>query len=218
MAMIRILLLGVVPTLVFGTILGSSVLKSFPVTLAAWFVCFLATVFILYFFRDPNPETPTDPGLVVAPGHGKVDVIDETMELEVMNGACKRVSIFLSVFDIHVQRSPFAGKTCLVKHTPGQFLSALKTESATHNENVLIGLKTTGPNPQKIGVRLIAGLIARRIIPWVQLNDDVQRGERMSLIQFGSRVDLYLPLDAQVLVILGQRVIVGKTVIARLSP
>lgn len=174
----------------------------------------LFTLFTFYFFRDPNPMVPTGPDLVIAPGHGKVDVIDVTTETEFMGGECQRISIFLSVIDVHVQCAPVTGRIALFKHTPGQYLSAMKTDSARFNENVLIGLDATEPPGEKIGVRLIAGLIARRIVPWINQNDIVQRGERISLIQFGSRVEVYLPRRAKIKVNPGDKVIGGETVIA----
>lgn len=190
--------------------------KSF--LLAAVF-CALGLVFAaftLWFFRDPDARVPADPQLVVAPAHGKVDVIDETDEPNVMGGRCRRISIFLSVFDVHVQQSPVAGKLTYLKHAPGLFLNALKTESAAHNENVLLGFDSTAPAGAKVGVRLITGLIARRIIPWVKPGDAIAKGERIALIQFGSRVNLYLPLNAEIKVKLGDRVTGGETVMARL--
>ncbi len=175
----------------------------------------LFALFTLYFFRDPTAQVPEGAGLVVAPAHGKVDIIDEIDEPLVMGGRCRRVSIFLSVFDVHVQQAPVAGRVMLVKHNPGKFLNALKTESATENENVLIGFDATKPGKGRIGMRLLAGLIARRIIPWLQEGEEIVQGERVSLIQFGSRVDLYLPLSAVVEVKMGQRVVGGETVMAR---
>jgi phosphatidylserine decarboxylase len=174
----------------------------------------LFTVFTFYFFRDPDPVVPTGPNLVLAPGHGKVDVIDTTTETAFMGGECQRVAIFLSVIDIHVQCAPVTGRIAFFKHTPGQYLSALKTDCARFNENVLIGLDTAEPRGEKVGVRLIAGLIARRIVPWIAQNDTVQRGERISLIQFGSRVEVYLPRRANIKVKLGDKVVGGETVIA----
>lgn len=191
--------------------------KSFLLAALVAFLGLVFAIFVLWFFRDPNPMVPKEPGLVVAPGHGKVDVIDELEEPTVMGGRCKRVSIFLSVFDVHVQQAPAAGVVTHVQHIPGQFLNALKTESAAHNENVLIGLKTQEPGEPMIGIRLIAGLIARRILPWVQKGESIQRGERISLIQFGSRVDLYLPLNAEITAKLGEHVRGGETVLARLK-
>ena len=172
------------------------------------------TLFTFYFFRDPDPMTPTGANLVIAPGHGKVDVIDTTTEPDFIGGECRRISIFLSVFDIHVQNAPVTGKISYFKHTPGEYLNAMRTDCAQFNENVLIGIDSVEPRGEKVGVRLIAGLIARRIVPWIQQNDAVQRGERISLIQFGSRVDVYLPKRARIKVQLGDKVIGGETVIA----
>lgn len=170
--------------------------------------------FCLYFFRDPDPQPPSNQEAIVSPGHGKVDVVDETTEAEFMGGRCRRISIFLSVFDVHVQNAPIAGRVTVVRHRSGQFLNAMRLDSAALNENVLIGLETTNPKAPKVGMRLIAGLIARRIIPWVAPGDRVEHGQRISLIQFGSRVDLYLPLTARVQVKVGDRVRGGETVMA----
>lgn len=175
----------------------------------------LFAAFTLYFFRDPDPRTPPDPDAIVAPGHGKVDLVDQTTEAEFMGGACRRISIFLSVFDVHVQQAPVDGRVTLVRHRPGQFLNAMRLDSAALNENVLIGFETNHARTPRVGVRLIAGLIARRILPWVETGDEVARGHRISLIQFGSRVDLYLPLSARVEVKVGDRVRGGETVVAR---
>jgi phosphatidylserine decarboxylase len=177
---------------------------------------FVFFAFVLWFFRDPDPVVPPDPSLIVAPAHGTVDVIDETTEKEVMGGPCRRISIFLSVFNVHVQQSPVEGSVFYQKHTPGLFLNALKTESAAHNENVLIGFNATKTPGVRIGVRLITGLIARRIIPWTRIGETVAKGERISLIQFGSRVNVYLPLKSEVTVKLGDKVFGGQTVVGRL--
>ena len=192
--------------------IGSFVLNYLTWALAGLWVLF--TVFTFYFFRDPDPMVPTGSNLVIAPGHGKVDVIETMTEAEFMGGECQRISIFLSVIDIHVQYAPVAGRVAFFKHTPGQYLSAMKADSAQFNENVHIGLYAAEPPGEKIGMRLIAGLIARRIVPWIGQDDTVQRGERISLIQFGSRVDVYLPRRARIKINLGDRVIGGETVIA----
>jgi phosphatidylserine decarboxylase len=178
---------------------------------AVWVVF---SLFSLWFFRDPNPRVPGDTNVIVAPAHGKVDVIDETTEPEFLEGRCRRISIFLSLVEVHVQKSPLSGKIAHLKHTPGQYLSALKLDSAAHNENVLVGIESTERPGEKVAVRLIAGVLARRIVPWIAAGDEVARGERISLIQFGSRVDIYLPLSTQVRVRLGDRVRGGETVIA----
>jgi phosphatidylserine decarboxylase len=182
-----------------------------PVLIVLWIVFAL---FTLYFFRDPNARPPTGTNLVVSPGHGKVDVIDTTTEPKFMGGNCQRVSIFLSVFNVHVQNAPVSGKVAFFEYTEGQFLNALRTDSAIHNENVLLGFEAAEPRGEKVGVRLIAGVLARRIVPFVQAADEVARGERVSLIQFGSRVDVYLPTGAKVKVKLGDRVVGGETVVA----
>jgi len=174
----------------------------------------LFAAFTLCFFRDPTPTVPQDAGAIVAPAHGRVDLIDEVDEPEVMNGRCRRISIFLSVFDVHVQNAPVAGEIASVKHQSGQFLSALKTESAKYNENVLIGIESLEQPGERMAVRQIAGLIARRIVPWVGAGDTIARGQRLGLIQFGSRCNLYLPLTAQIRVKPGDRVVGGETVVA----
>jgi len=173
--------------------------------------------FTVYFFRDPDPTPPPGRGLVIAPGHGKVDVIDFTTEPDFMGGECRRISIFLSVFDVHVQNAPVTGVVAYFKHSPGQYLNALRTDSAKFNENVLLGIEGIDPAGTKVGVRLIAGLIARRILPWVARHDPVEQGDRISLIQFGSRVDVYLPREAKIKVELGDHVIGGQTVLAVLE-
>jgi phosphatidylserine decarboxylase len=185
-----------------------------PALLIIWV---LFAIFTLYFFRDPTPHVPAGAGLVLSPAHGKVDVIDSVNEPLVMGGECQRISVFLSVFDVHVQNAPVTGKISFFKYSLGQFLNALKTESALHNENVLLGFEPADAPGRKIGVRLIAGVIARRIVPFVQQGEDVTRGERISLIQFGSRADIYLPLSANVRVKLGDRVVGGETILATIA-
>jgi phosphatidylserine decarboxylase len=152
--------------------------------------------------------------LVVSPAHGKVDVVDTTMEPDFMGGEVQRISIFLSVIDVHVQNAPVGGKVTRVKYTEGQFLNAMKADCAAHNENVYLGFEAVEPAGQKLGVRLIAGAIARRIVPFVVEGDEVACGERISLIQFGSRADVYLPRNANVKVKVGDKVVGGETVLA----
>lgn len=206
-----VVLLAVTAIGILGAVVGTLVVASAGFLFCAW-VAF--ALFCLWFFRDPNPNVPLGANVIVAPAHGKVDVIDEATEPEFVGGACKRISIFLSVIEVHVQKAPVSGKVALVKHTAGEFLSALKSESAARNENVLVGFDSSEKPGEKIAVRLIAGVLARRVIPWIAQGDEVARGERISLIQFGSRVDLYLPPSVQVQVKLGDKVRGGETVIA----
>jgi phosphatidylserine decarboxylase len=190
---------------------GEFILEFYGALFTLWVIFAL---FTLYFFRDPEALTPTGANLVVSPAHGKVDVIDTVAENEFMGGECRRISIFLSVIDIHVQNAPVTGRVAFFKHTPGQYLSATRSDCAHFNENVFVGIDSIEPRGEKIALRLIAGLIARRIVPWISQNDPMQRGERISLIQFGSRVEVYLPMRAKIKATLGQKVVGGETVLA----
>lgn len=196
---------------ILATVLGALIATVSTILVVVWI---LFAIFTLYFFRDPNPSPPSIPNAIVSPAHGTVDVIDETTEPEVMGGPCQRISIFLSVIDVHVQKAPVTGKISFFKHTTGKFLSATRSDCGEHNENVLLGIEPSDYPTQKIGLRLIAGLIARRIIPWVQLGESVARSERISLIQYGSRCDVYLPRGVKVVTKLGAKVKGGETIIA----
>ena len=208
-------LLGLVLLLGGGLLaafVGSLVAAIATIIIVAWMVF---AIFTVCFFRDPTPIVPTDPKAIVAPAHGKVDCIEEAEEKDFVGGKCLRISTFLSIFDVHVQNAPLAGTVSFLRHTPGQFLNAMNRESGLRNENVLVGFESREQAGERIAVRLIAGLIARRIVPWIVLHEVLERGERMSLIQFGSRVDVYVPLSAKVCVNLGDRVRGGETIIAR---
>jgi phosphatidylserine decarboxylase len=209
--------LAVMVVALVATLRVSETSPVFPIAFSLAVLAALVVLFILYFFRDPEARVPDAPKIVLSPGHGKVDVIDETDELAFMGGRCKRISMFLSVVDVHVQNVPVSGTVKYLKHTPGKFLNAMGADCAAVNENVLIGFESSECAGQKIGARLIAGLIARRIIPWVVDGETVTRGERMSLIQFGSRVDVYLPLNATIKVALGDRVVGGESILAILG-
>ena len=210
-----LLSLGAVLLLLAVGVLAKAI-GSFVVGMASTLVMLwiLFAVFTLYFFRDPEPQAPSDRAAIVSPAHGTVDVLDETAEAEFMGGPCKRISIFLSVFNVHVQRAPVSGKIVFQKHTPGQFVSATRSDCGSFNENVLLGFAPVEFPDRKIGVRLVAGLIARRIIVWAGAGETVPRSERISLIQFGSRADVYLPLRAKVHCQLGDKVKGGETIIA----
>ncbi|PYL01019.1 MAG: phosphatidylserine decarboxylase family protein [Verrucomicrobia bacterium] len=196
---------------ILAALVGTFITAIAGILFAVWV---LFALFCLWFFRDPNPSVPLDAQVIVAPAHGKVDMVDETEETDFMGGPCRRISIFLSVIEVHVQKAPVAGSIMHLKHTPGRFMSALKQESAAHNENLLVGFDSNEQPGEKIAVRLIAGVLARRIVPWIAPGDEVARGERISLIQFGSRVDTYLPLTTRLCVKPGDKVRGGETVIA----
>jgi len=212
MALITLVLVVFVPVAGFvAAMVGIAAMAFSGFLFALWF---LFALFTLYFFRDPTPRVPAGANFVLAPAYGKVDVIDTVVEPKFMGGECQRVSIFLSVLDVHVQYAPAGGKVAYFKYTEGEFLNAMKSESAVHNENVLIGIEAAEPRGARIGVRLIAGVLARRLVPWIEAGDEVARGDRISLIQFGSRCDVYLPHSASIKVQLGDKVTGGETVLA----
>ena len=168
---------------------------------------FLLAVFFLIFFRDPEREIPAGPGLIVSPGDGKVE---EAEWIETTAGARFRVSIFLSVFDVHVNRAPISGKVTLMEYREGQFLNAMSPESAILNEQTLIVIED-GEN--SVSFKQIAGLLARRIVCDLKTGDVVQRGQRMGMIKFGSRVDVLMPADVELRVKPGDRVQGGKSIL-----
>ena len=212
MILITLVLTLLVPVIGFlATLIGSAMVVFSFILVLLWV---LFGLFTLYFFRDPTPRVPTGANLVVSPAHGKVDVIDTVTEPQFMSGECRRISMFLSVTNVHVQNAPVGGRVAYFKYTEGQFLNALRTESAACNENALIGIEATEPRGAKVGVRLIAGVLARRIVPWIAPGDELARGDRISLIQFGSRVDVYLPFSADIKIKLGDKVAGGETVLA----
>jgi phosphatidylserine decarboxylase len=212
MLLVTLVLVLLVPVIgALAALIGGAMVAVSVFIILVWL---LFAIFTLYFFRDPTPSVPVGANLLVSPAHGKIDAIDAVTETKFMGGECQRISMFLSVIDVHVQNSPVGGKIAYLKYTEGQFLNAMKTESATCNENVLIGIEAAEPSGTKIGVRLIAGVLARRIVPWVEQGDEVARGERISLIQFGSRCDVYLPASAKIKIKLGDHVVGGETVLA----
>ncbi len=168
----------------------------------------LLAVFFLWFFRDPPRRIPSGPGDIVSPGDGKVTEADW---IETPQGNFLRLSIFLSVFDVHVNRSPLQGRVTAVTYRRGLFLNALRADSNVLNEHNLIVIED---GRSSIQVKQIAGLLARRIVCWVKPGDVVQRGQRLGLIKFGSRVDVLLPPDADLRVRKGQRVKGGSTILA----
>ena len=180
----------------------------------------LVTIWVATFFRDPIRTTPQDPALVVAPADGLITMITKVAappELaSSMTGASfTRVSIFMSVFDVHINRSPIAGRIAKVAYVPGKFLNADLDKASEDNERQ--HFLVTRDDGVSIGFTQIAGLVARRIMAFVKEGDTVEAGERIGLIRFGSRVDVYLPEGTSPQVLLGQRTIAGETVLATLG-
>ena len=168
----------------------------------------LLAVFFLWFFRDPNREIPSEPGLIVSPGDG---VVTDAEWIETVNGSRLRLSIFLNVFDVHVNRAPVSGRVKLVEFRKGNFLNAMKPESVLFNEQTLV---TIDSGDYEVSYKQIAGLLARRIVCTVKEGDRVERGQRVGLIKFGSRVDVLMPPEANLKVKMGARVKGGSTVLA----
>ncbi len=172
----------------------------------------LIAAFMVWFFRDPTRRVPTDPGLIVSPADGK---IEQAEWIETKSGSRVRVSIFLNVFDVHVNRVPVSGVVTLAEYREGQFLNAMDAESAVHNEQTLV---TVDAGEYSVSFKQIAGLLARRIICNLHEGDQVTRGERMGLIKFGSRMDVLLPASVELRVKAGDRVKGGSSVLAYMRP
>ena len=175
----------------------------------------LVTIWVATFFRDPIRTTPQDPALIVAPADGLVTMISQVgppPELAGdLAGEFTRVSIFMSVFDVHINRTPIAGRIARVAYVPGKFLNADLDKASEDNERQHFLVERD--DGVKIGLTQIAGLVARRIMAFVKEGDQVAAGERIGLIRFGSRVDVFLPAGTGAQVLLGQRTIAGETVL-----
>jgi len=184
---------------------------------AAFFV--LLTVFLLGFFRDPHRNVPSLRGLMVSPADGKISSIHDVDHFEPFDGPAKCIRIFLSVFDVHVNRSPCHGRVVAITRREGDYLNALKPESADRNEAVMIVLHHPTTKKPVAAVQQIAGAIARRIVTATTVDDILQRGQRYGMIKFGSTTELYLPQPDKVTVEVreGQRVAGGSTVLASVS-
>ena len=191
------LVLGVIAGLLHGMVTGGLLL--------------LLAAFVLYFFRDPERVAPADPAAVVSPADGRVlEVVDEPMG----SRAGRRISIFLAVWDVHVNRAPLAGRITRVEYRPGRFYAAMRSRASAENEQNVIHLVS---QRGEIVFKQIAGWIARRVLCWKAEGDAVARGERVGMIRFGSRVDLWLPAEAEILVRPGQHVKGGSSILARWS-
>ncbi len=174
-------------------------------------------LFCLWFFREPDRKPPADPALAVSPADGTVTLVDEVVEDQFFKRRMKRVSIFLSVFDVHVNRTPIAGEVLFTEGRGGLYLDARKPEASILNESLFWVFGPKEDQSRAVGVKQITGAIARRIVPWAQLGEQMERGERFGMIRFGSRTDLYLPLDSEILVSTGEKVKGGETAIAKMA-
>jgi phosphatidylserine decarboxylase len=201
---------------VAGAALGTLILFALAPPLG-WLAA-LATVWCAYFFRDPARIVPARSGLVVSGADGRIAAIARAVpprELQLGTEPVTRISVFLSIFDVHIVRAPVAGRIVKSAYVPGAFLNAELDKASEDNERQALVIETE--HGQKTGLVLIAGLIARRIVTFAGEGASVARGERVGLIRFGSRVDVYLPGAARVLVEVGQTAIGGETVLAEIE-
>jgi phosphatidylserine decarboxylase len=188
--------------------------RSWSLWLLAVVITILA-LWVAYFFRDPERSGERGASIVVAPADGKLIMITEVDEPAFIGGRAMRLSIFMNVFNVHVNRYPVDGTVRYVHYNPGKFLNAAAEKSSIENEQSSVGIETA---QYKILVRQIAGLIARRIVTYSKSGEQVKQGDRMGLIRFGSRVDVFLPTNAKLRVQLGTLTTAGTTVLAELPP
>ena len=184
--------------------------------LTVWLLLFFLLLLFctLAFFRDPNRTVPSDPNLVVAAADGRITDIVELDENEILKAKTRRVGIFLSIFDVHTNRAPIDGRITYQQHREGLCVDARRTDCSEKNESMTWAFQ----NPRvTIVVRQLTGAIARRIVAWAKIDDELKRGERFGMIRFGSRTEVYLPLAATVVVRVGDHVLGGSTIIAQLS-
>jgi len=182
-----------------------------PLIWATAVVALLCSLAFAFFFRDPNPPGPRNPHLLLAPAYGRIAQIREVDEPLVLQGRAIRVSIFLSIFNVHVQRAPIGGQVVHRSYKPGSFLVAWRDAASESNEQAALGIDT---GTDRVLVRQIAGVIARRIHTYPEQGDTVEQGQRIGLIRFGSRVDTFLPPDWTVKVRVGESVKAAVSVLA----
>lgn len=181
-----------------------------------WLLAFVLTLLVLwvaYFFRDPERTGERGERLVISPADGRVIDISEVDEPAFIKGRAIRISVFMNVFNVHVNRYPVSGNVAYVQYNEGKFLNAAADKASLENEQMSVGVQTP---KHKVLFRQIAGLIARRIVTYSQVGDTASQGERMGLIRFGSRVDVFVPVGSTVKVKLGQKPQAGTTVLAEL--
>ncbi|MCB2181835.1 MAG: phosphatidylserine decarboxylase family protein [Desulfobulbaceae bacterium] len=179
------------------------------------FSAMLLTIFVLYFFRDPDRIIPEGEDVFVSPADGKILLVEKVYDDRFVHEHVYKISIFMNVFNVHVNRTPFPGEVESIIYSPGRFYSANTERGAMENEFCAVTLSTGSEH--RYAVVQVAGLIARRIVCWATRGDSLNRGQRFGLIRFGSRVDLYLPLKTQLEISPGQKVRAGETVLGYLS-
>ena len=215
---------GLAEVVIFSLLLGMAAILFAAAGILFWgglwlpvAAIFLVWLEIIYFFRDPERTIPDDPTALVSPADGTVTNVEEVSEADFPAGRALRISIFLSIFNVHVNRSPRSGKVVKVRYFPGAFLDARNPDSAVRNEQLWIDLEE--PSGRPLRVKQISGAIARRIVCWLKIGDQVWSGERVGMIKLGSRTDLLIPPGPgiEILVKVGDKVRGGSTVLLRLS-
>lgn len=207
-----------IPFILIATALAAAgytaalVRRSWPLWLLAFLLTFLA-LWVAYFFRDPERTGPRGANLVISPADGRVIDIREVDEPAFLGGRAIRISVFMNVFNVHVNRYPVSGRVSYVHYNPGKFINAAADKASLENEQMSVGVET---GTQKVLFRQIAGLIARRIVTYSKVGDTATQGDRMGLIRFGSRVDVFVPVGSTVRATLGEKPQAGVTVLAEL--
>jgi phosphatidylserine decarboxylase len=198
-----------------------SVIYPFTALRISALVCWVAFIFCVNFFRDPERETPVDESNIISPADGTIIDIRRVTEKGYFKREVNRISIFMSVFNVHVNRAPIEGKIDYLHYRKGDFLAAYREEASSGNEQMSVGFSKRSENgggdnhELKIMIKLIAGYLARRIVVWKSLDEHVQQGERIGMIKFGSRVEVYLPEEWEVGVKKGDRVKAGETIVGK---
>ena len=201
----------------FGLLLFFIALLIFLKPMIIVFIVIASVLFLfsLYFFRDPDRETPEGDDLVISPADGKIIKIEEVYDDHYRNKQSMVVSVFMNIFSVHVNRYPIGGTVEYIKYHQGKFMAAWDEKASTDNEHSIIGIK--GKYDRKVTFKQIAGLVARRIVYNCEVGDKATMGERFGLIKFGSRLDIIIPLDSEIKVTMGDKVIAGETILAEMK-
>jgi phosphatidylserine decarboxylase len=200
--------------LLFLFIRSSTYTLSFYIIAFASCLMLIMTVFIAYFFRDPERNIPQEKGFFVSPADGKVIRIKDVYENDYLKSDTKEVSIFMSPLNVHVNRAPCDGVVSMVKYSPGKYMAAYRDDASIKNENIVMVLDC---QESRILVRQVAGFVARRAVCKVKAGDSLKRGERYGMIKFGSRLDVYMPMNTKIKVSLGEKVKAGETAIGKIG-
>jgi len=204
--------IGIAAALAAGALALAVMQRSWPLWLLA-FLLLVVAVWVAYFFRDPERTGVRGESLVIAPADGRIVMITDVDEPSFIHGRATRISIFMNVFNVHVNRYPVSGTVQYVHYNPGRFINAAADKASLDNEQMSVGLESSG---RKLLVRQIAGAIARRIVTYSRVGDAARQGERFGLIRFGSRVDVFVPPSSAVRVQVGEKTVAGTTLLAEL--